>query len=184
MTGFPLHRIGDKRLDGASTIDTGKQTKVMVEGKLAAVEGDKDDHTMLGDLISTAGGSVMIQGQKAIGALIDSAAPDQQGMIPHPQGLPTPAEGSSKVKIGMGIIGQALGMLGGGAGNKGGNMSSGENVKVGGQKVGDVFRFVDGGAAGFDVLVLANTSNTVVNGTIVVGETSGNTFTFTSYYTT
>jgi hypothetical protein len=63
-------------------------------------------------------------------------------------------------------------------------MDTGENVLAGGQKVGDIYRVVDGGGAGFDVLVLANVSNTVVNGSSVTGETSGNTFTFSTYYST
>lgn len=182
MSQFPLHRIGDKRLCGATTISTGKQTKVLVEGKLAAVEGDKNDHNTLGDLISLGGSKVKIQGQSAIAALVDQSAPDQIGIIQHVTGLPTPADGSQKVKIGISLAGQVLGMMGGGRGGSSGNMQQGEPVTIGGQPAGTVYRYVNGGGAGFNVLVLANTNNNVVSGTSVVGSNTGNTFTFTDYY--
>lgn len=182
MSVLPTHCIGDKRLCGATTVSTGKQTKVLVEGKLAAVEGDKDDHNMLGDLISMGGGKVKIQGQSAIAALIDQGAPDQLGIIPHVTGLPTPAQGSQKVKLGMSLVGQVLGMMGGGKGGSSGNMQQGEPVTSGGQPAGTVYRYVSGGGAGFDVLVLANTSNVINSGSTVTGSNTGNTFTFSDYY--
>lgn len=183
------HRIGDKRLCGATTVSTGKNTKVKMDNVLAAVEGDKDDHNMLGDLISVIQSPVKIQGQRAIAILADQGSPDQIGIIPHVTGLPTPAEGSQKVKLGMGMLSQMMGMMKGGAGGSsggnpgsGGNMSQGEQVNSGGQPVGNVYRHVRGGGAGFDVLVLSNTSNSVTTGTTVTGQNSNVSFTFTSIY--
>lgn len=180
------HCVGQKRLCGATTINTGKNTKVKMENMLAAVEGDKNDHSNLGDLVSIIQSKVKIQGQRAIAALADQGLPDQIGIIPHVTGLPTPAEGANKIKLGMGILSQAMGMFGGGKGSSsgggGGNMQAGETVTSGGQPVGNVYRYVNGGGAGFNVLVLSNTSNTITAGSIVTGQNSGVSFTFTDFY--
>lgn len=184
---FKLHRVGDKRMCGATTVSTGKNTKVIVEGQPGAVEGDKDDHNMLGDLVSMIQAPVKIQGQRAIAALADQGSPDQIGIIPHVTGLPTPAEGAQKVKIGMGALSQIMGMMKGGqggssGGSPGSQMQQGEQVNSGGDKVGNVYRHVRGGGAGFDVLVLSNTSNSVTTGTTVTGQNSGVSFTFSNIY--
>jgi|688.fasta_scaffold00075_16 hypothetical protein len=184
MSGFPVHFIGALRMCGAlTTPGPGNPMNVFVEGKPVAVAGDLNTHNNLGALLSLSPGNVLVGGVPLVVSLLDQGSPDVQGIIPHVTGLPTPAEGSGVVKA-YGMLSSTLGMMGGGKGNKNGRMDTGENVLAGGQKVGDIYRVVDGGGAGFDVLVLANVSNTVVNGSSVTGETSGNTFTFSTYYST
>lgn len=104
-----VHRVGDQRACGAVTIDTGLNTKVMVEGVPAAVVGMLDSHTNLGALISASPGTVLVQGIPLIVAMMDQSAPDQIGLIQHVTDFPTPMTGSQKVKAYTGSF--AGGML-------------------------------------------------------------------------
>lgn len=89
MTG--VHRNGDTRFCGASTIVSG-QSSVYVNGVLAAVEGDPESHGA-GNLISIVGSSVFIEGKKII-VLGDTATIDNAF---HPPGQTDPATVSSSV---------------------------------------------------------------------------------------
>ena len=83
------HRQGDNRFCGATTIVSGQST-VYVNGKLWAVEGDKETHER-GDLICVGSKTVFIEGKAVITAVKDIAAPDILG---HPTGPTNPASGS------------------------------------------------------------------------------------------
>ncbi len=85
------HRNNDTRVCGAATVVTG-QSSVKVEGELWAVEGDQNNH-IAGDLVSTVGDSVTINGKKVI-VVGDTAIPDNVG---HPPPLTKPATGASTV---------------------------------------------------------------------------------------
>ena len=94
------HRHNDKRFCDAKTIVTGQST-VRVEGKLWAVEGDKDTHCNGGDLSATYGpGNIRISGKKVICAVGDSAASDKEDCeVVHPAGSTDPLEHSYTVII-------------------------------------------------------------------------------------
>ncbi len=175
-----VHRVGDQRLDGAVTVSTGKNTKVLVEGQLAAVLGDLSSHNMLGALISMTPGKVLVQGIPMIVALQDDAAPDSEGINLHPQSMPTPATGSSKVNAYSGSFGGGLGSFN----SLVGMPQLGELLSFGGQIVGQVSRSAPTGT-GSGVLVMNNTTaNTQpTTGSTVTGVTSGKTFTFSNYFT-
>lgn len=84
------HRHDDTRFCGATTIVTG-QTTVKVNGRLWAVEGDKDTHCNQGSLGAVYGNTVRIGGSKVICAVGDIAAPDRAGCeIKHPTGATNP----------------------------------------------------------------------------------------------
>lgn len=85
------HRDGDLRACGATTIVSG-QGNVYVNGKLWAVEGDKNTH-LNGDLIAS-GSTVFINGKKVIVNTPDQAIADGAG---HAGSEDQTAEGSSDV---------------------------------------------------------------------------------------
>ena len=68
-----IHRDGDPRNCGATTIVTG-QSSVYIGGKLIAVEGDQCTHGG-GDLVSQVGSTIKINGKKII-VVGDTALPD------------------------------------------------------------------------------------------------------------
>lgn len=100
------HRHNDDRFCGATTIVTG-QSSVFVNGRLWAVEGDKDTHCFMGDLIASYGAkNVYIEGKLVICAVGDSAADDLAGcFVLHPAGSTNPNGHSSDV----GVYGGAAG---------------------------------------------------------------------------
>lgn len=94
------HRHDDTRFCGATTIVTGQST-VRVNGRLWAVEGDRDTHCNLGSLNAVYGaGTVKIGNKKFICAVGDTAAPDRQAcFIRHPAGATNPLGHSFNVII-------------------------------------------------------------------------------------
>lgn len=94
------HRHDDSRFCGATTIVTGQST-VRVEGKLWAVEGDKDTHCNEGELSAVYGpGNIRISGKKVICAVGDSASSDRAGcIVEHPAGSTDPSGHSDTVII-------------------------------------------------------------------------------------
>ena len=182
-----VHRVGDPRLCGAVTTETGLNTKVLVEGQLAAVVGDLDSHNMLGALISMSPGKVLVQGIPMIVSLMDQGSPDVMGIVPHVEGLPTPAGGSQKVSA----YG-ALGTLGGGLGNFQSLLPSGfaipsvgEIMQIGDQVIGQVSRVANQGG-GQGVVVMNNmppsVQGSISSGTTITSANTGHTFTFSNYY--
>lgn len=177
-----VHRVGDPRIDGAVTINMPPlNTKVFVEGMLAAVVGNLDTHNMLGALISMSPGKVLVQGVPLITSLMDQAAPDMLGIILHPEGIPTPAGGSTKVTAYGG-----LGTFGGGLGSFGltGLPGVGEIMQMGSQVMGQVSRSNGSGGNG-GVLIMSNMNPSVTPpgpGDTVTSTTTGKTFTFSNYY--
>lgn len=100
------HRDTDVRFCGAKTIVTG-QNKVLVDGLLWAVEGDKDTHCNEGELNAVYGSKcVEIAGKKVICAMGDTAAPDRAGCeVVHPSGATNPLGHSYKVLVYGGAAG-------------------------------------------------------------------------------
>lgn len=184
----PVHRVGDQRACGATTIDTGLNTKVLVEGQPAAVTGMLDSHSMLGPLISIASGmtgtQVLVQGIPMIVAMVDQSGPDQIGLISHVTNFPTPMTGSNKVQAygGLGIFGGGLGTI------LSGNLQVGELVNIGSQLIGQVQNFTNvGGGGGLAILKnLASSAQDTgtISGQVLVGQTSGNTFLMGAWTTT
>ena len=85
-----IHRHGDSRFCGATTIVSGQST-LYINNKLAAVEGDQNTHGN-GQLISSYGnGSFLVENKKIICAIGDTASADNLG---HP-GPPTDPNQSS-----------------------------------------------------------------------------------------
>lgn len=87
------HRHGDLRACGAATVVTNQGT-VFVNGKLWAVEGDKNTHGN-GDLIAT-GSTITIEGKRIIGHTPDLAIADDFG---HVGADDQTAEGSGDVFV-------------------------------------------------------------------------------------
>lgn len=101
------HRHGDSRFCGATTIVTGQST-VKVNGILWAVEGDKDTHCNMGDLVPIYGAlNVYAEGKLVICAAGDTAAEDIPGCIPpeHPPGETDPSGHSMDVIVYGGAAG-------------------------------------------------------------------------------
>lgn len=171
-----IHLDGHKRYCGASTQCTG-QSKFTVGGKLASVEGDKDDHNNAGDLIQRCdSGKFTIGGKKAIVAQGDTAASDSQGGIQHPFAPTDPREGYQKFSIYGGNAGGGLGSM------LSGKLQIGELVKVGTQLMGLVKNFTAGGGSSGQV-VLQNMPQgfTPQAGDTLVGQDSGATFQLTDF---
>jgi len=185
----PCHRVGDQRACGAVTVGTGLNTKVLIEGVPAAVQGDLNSHSMLGPLISIASGlvggkQVLIQGIPLIVAMVDQSGPDVIGLIQHVTNFPTPMTGSTKVHAY-----NSLGGFGGGLGNivNGfGNLINGELVAVAGQIVGQIHNFTNvGGNSGLAILKnLQGMGSSSLSGQTLVGQTSGNQFVMGTYQIT
>lgn len=166
------------RMCGASTISSGQNTTFNINNLLAAVEGDKDSHNLLGGLIPQSQSKYFIGNKQAIASLVDGAQPDVMGIVPHVQGLPIPMQGSQNFFIGSGSGGAGIGMMQQlGLGNFGG-LNIGELVSIGQQIIGQVQAFtqIGGGAA---VVQLSNMQGSPISsGTTVTGQTSGRSFTF------
>lgn len=174
-----VHRVGDQRACGAVTIDTGLNTKVMVEGIPAAVAGMLNNHSNLGALISASPGKVLVQGIPLIVAMMDQSAPDRIGLIQHTTNFPTPMTGSQKVKAYEGSFGGGLGNIMQGFGG----LMNGEFVSLAGQIIGQVKNFTNvGGNSGLAILQnLQGAGQTNLSGRTITGQTSGNKFTFAVY---
>jgi len=92
----PVHRHGDARTCGATTIVTGQST-VRSDGKLWAVEGDQNSHGG-GQLIASS--SVYIEGKRVVVHRPDNASPDS--LCPDPGGphcAPKTAQGSPTTNV-------------------------------------------------------------------------------------
>lgn len=76
-----VHRVGDLRECGATTLELGNGANVFVENQLWAVEGDPNSHTG-GELRSVVGSTVFINNIKVI-VKGDQAASD--ALHPEPQ---------------------------------------------------------------------------------------------------
>lgn len=178
-----VHRITDPRVDGSVTVPGPANVKqdVLIENLPASLMGDLDTHDMLGAIIKMSPGSVLVNGIPLAISLMDNAAPDKIGIIPHPEGLPTPAGGSSTV-----TAYGPLGTFGGGLGSFGlsGIPGIGEIMTLGGQIVGQVMRTAStGGGGGMMLMNNMNPSNTPPTvGQTVVSANTGRTFTFSNYY--
>lgn len=175
------HRIGDQRMCGATTTSAGLNTNVFVNGILAAVAGDLNNHNNLGALISSSPGTILINGIPMIASIMDNSAPDQIGLITHVTGLPTPATGSPNVNLygGSGSFAGGLGSFG-----VSGLPNVGELLSFSGNIVGQVYRTANQGSNSGMLAMNNITSNTQpTTGSTVTGVTTGRTFTFSSYYT-
>lgn len=174
MPGVHLDQM--LRFCGAKTFATG-QSSFFVNNLKAAVEGDLNDHNNLGALISQSPGNFYIEGKKMIVSMLDGSAPDQIGTIIHSTNLPTPSQGSTNF-FAYGGGSQS----GGGLGSAGGLMQIGENALLNGNIAGVVNKIVS--QTGFKLLVLSNLQGTLPTaGSTVVGQTTGNSFTFSSFQT-
>ena len=171
----PVHLDQLLRYCGAATKVIG-QSSVFGNGKLVAVEGDKDTHNMMGDLIQQYGaGNIFVEGKKLIVAMGDKAAPDQIGMVRHPYMPTDPKEGSQNIFAYNGLAGGGLGNI------LGGKLNIGELVKVGSQLMGQVKSFTDNGnGTGFAVLQNMG-SSTPQAGDTLVGQDSGNSLILTNF---
>lgn len=184
---FPMHLENMLRMCGASTIaQVAQGMGIKVNNLTPAAQGDPNTHMMLGQLINIIPHNVMLGGSvPAIPSIAAMSAPDMlTPLIPHPTGLPTPAQGSPNVFIGMmggmgglGGLGGLGNMLGGGFGNIiGGNLGIGELVSIGQQVVGMVSSFtpsqqIAGGAS----VQLSNLQGPTINpGSTLTGQTTGN----------
>lgn len=100
------HRDTDSRFCGATTKVTG-QSKVLVNGLLWAVEGDKDTHCNEGELSAVYRSKcIEISGKKIICAMGDAAAPDRAGCeVVHPSGATNPLGHSYQVLVYGGAAG-------------------------------------------------------------------------------
>lgn len=181
---FPIHLVGMLRMCGAVTVPTGLNTNFIINNLLASVEGDKDNHNLLGALQSLSGANFLIGPSQlpAIAAMKDMASPDVLGIIQHVTGLPIPMQGSPNFFIGQGSGAAGLGMMQQlGLGNFGA-LNIGELVSIGSQVIGQVSNFtsIGGGAA---IAQLSNMQGSPISpGTTVTGQTSGYNFTFSNYF--
>ena len=178
------HRVGDVRVDAGAITVPGPANilqNVLINGLPASLMGDLDTHNMLGAIISMSPQTILVNGIPLAVSLLDSAAPDVQGIIPHPEGLPTPAGGSQNVTAYGG-----LGTLGGGLGSFGlsGMPGLGNIMQMGTQVIGQVMRTV--GTGGQGGMLLMNNMNPSVTapgaGDTVTSANTGQTFTFSTYY--
>ena len=182
---FPIHLVAQfgLRMCGGITIPgLGLSTNVLINNLVPALEGDRDTHNNLGMLINVLSHNVMIGGIPAIPAIISQAAPDILGIIPHVQGFPIPMNGSPNVMIGQGSMGAGLGIMGQLFGGGFGALSVGELVSVAGQVMGMVSSFTQIGGGGAVAQINNLTPGVSVSpGQVLVGQTSGHTFTTVLY---
>ena len=179
-----VHRVGDQRACGATTVGMGLNTNVFINNMLAAVVGDQvSDHIFTlnpGALISASPGTILVNGIPLIVSLMDNASGDAPNpMLQHVTSLPTPATGSPNVNAYSGSFGGGLGSFG-----LSGLPNVGELLSFAGNIVGQVYRTANqGGNSG--LLVMNNTTSHTqpTTGSTVTGATTGRTFTFSSYYT-
>lgn len=87
-----VHRHGDTRECGATTVVTGQST-VFVNSVLVAVVGDECTH-LEGDLVSTSPGTVRVNGKKVIVITDTNTEPDSAA---HVSPADDPASGSPNV---------------------------------------------------------------------------------------
>mgnify|MGYP006288221487 FL=1 len=182
-----VHRIGDPRLCGAVTTGTGLNTNVFVNGMLAAVVGDKDDHNLLGALISMSPGTIRVGASllPLITSLQDQGSPDQIGLITHVTGLPTPAGGSTNTTAygPIGSFGGGLGAFQSLGGGLFGIPAVGEIMKIGTQVMGQVSRVANqGGGQGVVVMNNMTSQSGIGSGSVLTSANTGYTFTLSSYY--
>jgi hypothetical protein len=182
------HFVGGKRTDNSVTTGgPANLLNVLIEGKPAAVAGDLDTHNMLGAIISMSPGSILVNGIPMAMALMDNASPDVEGIIPHVEGLPTPAEGAATIRAygPNGTFGGGLGafqaLMGGGFGIPG----VGEIMQLGTQVIGQVSRVANQGG-GTGVVVMNNmppaVQSSITSGSTITSANTGYTFTFSNYY--
>lgn len=181
-----VHRVTDPRLCGAITIDNGLQTKVLVEGLLAAVVGNLNDHMNLGALISLSPQTILVQGIPLIVSLMDQGSPDMiTPLITHVTGLPTPAGGSTKVSAygPLGSFGGGLGVFQALGGGSFGIPGVGEIMKIGTQVMGQVSRVANqGGGSGVVVMNNMTSQSGIGAGSTLTSANTGYTFTLSNYY--
>lgn len=94
MTNF-IHRQGDKRSCGASTVT--KTSKTRVNGKLISVQGDTNTHG--GGGLKPSQNKVRAEGKPVI-ILNDNASPDNHPLPEHPN--PKASSASHNVRAGNG----------------------------------------------------------------------------------
>jgi len=174
---FPIHLVAQLglRMCGAMTVPgLGIPTNVRINNMIPALEGDKDSHNLLGFLINVLQHNVMIGGIPAIPAIISQAAPDVLGIIPHVQGFPIPITGSQNVRIGMGSMGAAMGIMQNLLGGGFGALQVGELVSVAGQVLGTVSSFTQIGGGGAVAQISDLSPGVSLSpGTPIFGQTSG-----------
>ena len=182
-----VHRVTDPRLCGAVTVPTGLNTNVFVNGLLAAVVGDKDDHNLLGALISMSPGTIRVGASllPLITSLQDQGSPDQIGLITHVTGLPTPAGGSTNTTAygGIGSFGGGLGAFQALGGGLFGIPNVGEIMQIGSQVMGQVSRVANqGGGQGVVVMNNMTSQSGIGSGSVLTSANTGYTFTLSNYY--
>ena len=170
-------------MDGGTTVQGSVDTSnVLIEGLPAAVAGDLSSHNMLGAILTMSPGTILVKGIPIAVALMDNASPDSIGIQLHPEGLPTPATGASTVQAygGGGTFGGGLGSFG-----LDGMPGLGNIMQMGSQIIGQVSRTVGtGGQGGMLLMKNMNPNNATPGvGDTVVSANTGQTFTFSSYYT-
>jgi hypothetical protein len=147
-----------------------------------AVVGDTDSHNNLGALINVLPHNVNIGPGliSAIPSIISMASPDVMGLVPHPQGLPIPMQGSPNVFIGQGTGAAGIGMMQMLGPGMFGGLQMGELVAMGSQIIGLVqnFTFVGGGTGVAQLSNLQPGAPILASGTQITGLSSGYTFTF------
>lgn len=171
------HTDTKERHCGAVTTVTNQST-FFIEGLKASVEGDRNNHNNLGQLVSQSPGTFFIEGKKMIVAMMDGSQPDQIGLITHVTNLPTPKGGASTFSA----YG-ASGSFGGGLGSITGLLNVGENALLGGNVIGVVNKMVNQGGGQGLVVLSSLTGTTPTAGSTITGQTSGNSFTFSSFDT-
>jgi len=189
MSGFPIHLISMLRMCGAASLPLPIPIDTIFIGAQMlnpTAAGGLSTDNLLGALIAQSGSMVKLGPMQlpAIGAVVDMAAPDIRGLIPHVQGLPIPIQGENTVRIGQGNAAAGIGMMQQlGLGNFGA-LSIGELVSFGQQIIGTVMNFTQIGGGGA-VAQLGNMQGAPISaGATVVGQTSGYSFTFANYFDT
>ena len=189
MSGFPIHLISMLRMCGAASLPLPIPIDTIFIGAQMlnpTAAGGLSTDNLLGALIAQSGSMVKLGPMQlpAIAAVVDMAAPDIRGLIPHVQGLPIPIQGENSVRIGSGSAAAGLGMMQQLGLGSFGALSIGELVSVAGTVMGMVQNFtgIGGGAA---VAQLNNLQGAPISpGTTVVGQTTGYSFTFANYFDT
>ena len=90
---IPVHRHGDARICGATTIVSGQST-VFANGQLISVDGDPNSHG--GGALSAGSNNVFINSLAVVNHTADTAAPDALCPLP-PHCGPSTASGSPNV---------------------------------------------------------------------------------------
>ena len=90
---IPVHRHGDARICGATTVVSGQST-VFANGRLVSVDGDPNTHG--GGALNASAKNVYCEGILVVNHTADTAAPDALCPIP-PHCGPSTAAGSPNV---------------------------------------------------------------------------------------